>query len=154
MASSPVSKPEVRSRGPVRISLPASVAYNADALKQTIGSLVERVGCRTCFSGADCHFSLERSLSVDQHGALSSDPVPLPWHSAEPHPVPWRVAVAFQGKVAFNIDQVYKAVDNVIRSLGSCPCHSGFDVSYLNEVTFIGINENLQAQRYGEQQSA
>jgi hypothetical protein len=155
MPSTRASKSEVRSRGPVRISLPASVAFNADALKKTIASVVERIGCRTCFSGADCHFSLERNLIVDQHGAINADPVPSPWLIATgPQPLPWNVVVGFQGNVAFNIEQVYKAVDNVISSLGPCPCHSGFDVSYLNELTIIGINQNLQAQRYGEQLSA
>jgi hypothetical protein len=148
MASSS-SAPRVQSRGTVRISLPASVAYNTDALKKTIASVVERIGCNTCFSGADCHFSLERNLIADQHGAVSANPDPVPWSRSNPPPVPWDVVVGFQGNVAYDIEKVYKAVENVILTLGRCPCHSGFDVSYLNEITIIGINPNLQAQQYG-----
>jgi hypothetical protein len=148
------SGPAVRSRGPVRISLPASVAYNADALKKTIASVVDRIGCRACFSGADCHFSVERDLSVDKHGAVNHLPQPSPWLAAGPNPSPWNVSVAFQGKVAYNIDQVYQAVDNVVGLLGCLGCHSGFDVGYINEVILIGVDQNLQAQQYGAQISA
>ena len=39
-------------------------------LKKTIPSVVDRCGCRTCFSGMDCHLAMERSLSADKHGAV------------------------------------------------------------------------------------
>jgi hypothetical protein len=94
MASTP--PPQVRSRGPLRITLPATVAYNADALKKTIASVVERIGCRTCFSGLDCHFLLERDLSVDPQGGLAEEPQPSPWIRANPDPVPWKVIVGFR----------------------------------------------------------
>jgi len=125
---------------------------NADALKKTIASVVEGFGCRTCFSGADCQFSLERNLSVDKHGKVELNPQPLPpGIAATPNPWPWSVSVAFQGRAAFNIEQVYQAVDRVAGLLGCLPCHSGFDVSYWNEVILIGVDQNGQAQRYGGQ---
>lgn len=151
MASTSVSP--ARSRGPVHISLPASVAYNANALKKTITSLMERIGCPTCFSGADCRFSLERNLSVDPQGALTANPPPVPWHSAETTPVP-RVAVGFQGRVAYNIQQVYQAIDNVNGRLGCLACHSGFDVDYLSEVILLGVDSGTQVQQYGGTLSA
>jgi hypothetical protein len=146
MASTPPS--QVKSRGPVRITLPASVAYNADALKKTIASVVDRIGCRTCFSGLDCHFLLERDFSVDQKGGLT-EPIPSPWIRANPDPVPWKVVVGFQGKTAYNIEQVYKAIDNVNGRLGCIACHSGFDIDYINEVILLGVDPAQQVQQYG-----
>jgi hypothetical protein len=149
MASSSVTKTAPHARGPVRISLPASIAYNAEALKSTIASLVDRIGCRSCFSGADCHFSQERELSFDARGEFRDNPNPSPWRVATPQPSPWNVTVGFQGKAAFNIDQVYSAIDKINGQLGCLPCHSGFDVSYLNEVIFVGVGDDGQVRRYG-----
>jgi hypothetical protein len=129
--------------------LPASVAYNADALKKTIASVVDRIGCRTCFSGVDCHFSQERDFSVDLKGAVSSNPDPVPWRASNPPPVPWKVVVGFQGKTAYNIDLVYLAIDNIIGRLGCLPCHSGFDIDYINEVILLGVDPAQQVQQYG-----
>jgi hypothetical protein len=161
---------QVRSGGPVRISLPARVAYNKDALKKTIVSVVENLGCPRCFSGHDCQFSLERNLIVDPDGKVSgSGESHIPSLAVNPDPVPWKVVVGFQGTVAFNIDQVLKAVDNVIAGLAEInaartagpttefvpgiefcnTCHSGRDVTYVNEVILIGVDQNQQTQHYG-----
>jgi hypothetical protein len=162
---------QVRSGGPVRISLPAKVAYNKDALKETIVSVVEQLGCPRCFSGHDCQFSLERNLSVDADGKVSGGgESPIPAMAVNPDPVPWKVVVGFQGTVAFDIDQVLKAVDNVIAELAEInaartagptnaklrpgiefcnTCHSGRDVTYVNEVILIGVDKNQQTQQYG-----
>ncbi len=144
------SGPVVQSRGPVRISLPASIAFNADALKKAITSVVEQTSCRTCFSGGDCHFAMERDLIVDKNSNVELNPQPLPPGGVDrPTPIPWHVSVAFQGRVSFNIKQVLTAVDN-INNLLLCPgCHSGFDVSYLTEVIQIGVDQAGQAQLYG-----
>jgi len=142
--------------GTVRISLPASVAYDPNALKKTIGELMQRVGCRTCFSGADCMFSLERDFAVDpQEGGILAhlfsghrSPDPMPWAALSPDPVPW-VVVSLSSGVRSDIQKVFQAVDKAISFIGACPCHSGFNVAYLNEVEVIGINDQLQAQQYG-----
>ena len=50
----------------------------------------------------------------------------------------------------FDIDKVFRAIDAVISKVGGClPCHSGFDVSYLNEVELLGIDQNGQATQFG-----
>jgi len=150
MASTTMSQTPLRAKGPVRISLPASVAYNAQALKKTIASVVQQLGCRTCFSGADCQFKMERDLVVSEDGALRENPVPSPWLRDQSSPSPSDIVVAFQGDVAFDIEQVNASVDLVISTLRGCPyCHSGRDVSYLDEVTLIGITQDLQVQQYG-----
>jgi len=135
-------EPKVRAHGSIRVSLPAKIAYNPDALKKTIGGLLEKLGCPTCFSGADCFFQFERDYVVDPQGVFSSvelNPQPLP---------PSPVTASLSRGVRFDINKVFRAVDQVIGSLGPCPCHSGFDVLYQNEITVIGVNEQ-GAQQFG-----
>jgi len=149
MTTTPVSK--TQAHGTIRITLPASVAYNPDSLKKTIGDLMERAGCRTCFSGADCLFSVERDFAVDPQGSIAvrHHPTPSPWRSVfGPDPVPWAV-VSLSSGVRSDIQKVFQAVDKAISFIGACPCHSGFNVAYLNEVEVIGINNKLEAQQYG-----
>jgi hypothetical protein len=137
-----------RIHGTVRVSLPAKVAYNPESLKKTIASLLGHLGCPGCFSGADCVFTAERNFAVDPEGIFS--------HIAlNPQPLPPRVApdltVSLSPSNRFNIDKVFSAIDTVISRLpGGCsPCHSGFDIDYLSEVEFLGIDENGKAQQFG-----
>jgi hypothetical protein len=146
MSTAATAQPRIRAHGTVRVSLPAKVAYSPDALKKTIGSLMERLGCPKCFSGADCHFTFERNFLVDAQGSLVSaelNPQPLP---------PKGDSVAFVSLAAgarYDINKVYKSIDSVINTLGACPCHSGFDIFYQNELPVIGINEKGEATQFG-----
>ena len=140
-------QPKVQAHGTVRISLPARVAYNPDALKKTLGGLLERLGCPNCFSGADCLFTFERDYVVDPQGALAA--VASEFNRS---PVPSRgsaATVSLARGVRYDINKVFNAVDSVIHTLGPCPCHSGFDVLSQNELPVIGINERGEAQQFG-----
>lgn len=146
MGTAAQQRPKTRAHGTVRVSLPARVAYNPESLKRTIRGLLQELGCPNCFSGADCLFNLERNLVVDPEGELRPirseiNPQPLPPRST--------AMVSLASPARYNIDTVFKAVDNVIHILGACPCHSGFDVFYQNELTVIGVNEQGQAQQFG-----
>src|ERR1700744_245684 len=139
-----LSIPKVRAHGAIRVSLPAKVAYNPDMLKKSIAKLVENLGCPHCFSGADCLFQFERNFVVDPQGAFTAVAAEL-----NPQPLPPRessVTVSLARGARYDIEKVYKAVDGAIRIIGACPCHSGFDVLYQNEIEFIGINERGEAQ--------
>jgi hypothetical protein len=138
-------QPRIRARGTVRVSLPAKVAYHPEALKQSIGSLLERLGCGKCFSGADCLFTHERDFVVDAKGMISAvelNPQPLP-------PKAGMATVSLAGGARYDIDKVFKAVDKVIDIIGACPCHSGIDILYLNELKVIGIDAKGTAQQFG-----
>jgi hypothetical protein len=50
----------------VRITIPAALAYNLEAFQESIGNLVEWLGCRTCFSGADSTFLDERDIIINE----------------------------------------------------------------------------------------
>lgn len=137
-------EPKVRAHGSIRVSLPAKIAYNPDALKKTIGGLLEQLGCPRCFSGADCLFTFERDYVVNPQGGFAA--VDL-----NPQPLPPRASTATASLtrgMRFDIDKVFNAVDQVINTLGPCPCHSGFDVLYQNELPVIGVSEQ-GAQRFG-----
>jgi hypothetical protein len=113
---------------------------------------MERLTCPTCFSGNDCHFAQQRDLLVDERRNIIFNPDPAAWAASNPPPVPWRAVAAFQGNAAYDIDLVLKTVENVAGSLGCLPCHSGWDVSYYNEITVIGIDPGGITTTYGGQQ--
>lgn len=140
-----VKEVAIRSRGTVRVSLPAKVAYNPDALKKSIASIADRLGCTRCFSGANCLFQSEKDFVFDPAGALSKtaiNPQPLPpTHSA-------LATVSLAPGLRYDIDKVFKAVDAVIKGLGPCPCHSGFDVLYQSELPVLTVNEKFEAQGF------
>lgn len=142
-------QPKIRAHGTVRVTLPAKVAYDPAALKKSIGELMERLGCPRCFSGADCFFTHERAFVLDPKGVVvggsTFGPSPEPWLTAHSPAVTASLAPGAR----FNIDKVFKAVDKVIDIIGACPCHSGIDVLYRNEIRVIGIDEQLQGHQFG-----
>jgi len=50
---------------PLRITLPAKVAFDLASLQKVLGNLAETIGCRACLSGVDCTFRLERDFIVN-----------------------------------------------------------------------------------------
>jgi hypothetical protein len=122
----------------VRITIPAAVAYNLDAFQKSIASLVERLGCRPCFSGADCTFLHERDWVINEKlethvlaRSFVQDPVPHPWRSAR---------ATLPSKVANNLDQIKSVVANIAGRLGCGGCCSGFDILFQQETNFV-VNE-------------
>jgi hypothetical protein len=129
----------------VRVSLPAKVAYNPDALKKSLAGILDKLGCPRCFSGANCLFQSERNFVFDPAGAINAV-------ALNPQPLPPResfATVALAPGLRYDIDKVYKSIDAVIKGLGPCPCHSGFDVLYQNELPVLTINEKFEAQGFG-----
>jgi hypothetical protein len=146
METQPRTDTSARAHGTIRISLPAKVAYQPDALKKNIAALMERIGCPHCFSGADCWFTVERDFLVDPANTITA-------RLSGPHPDPWSqsstVVASLDRAVRHDLNAVFGAVDKVIGTIGACPCHSGVDVLYLNELKVIGINAKVEAQQYG-----
>ena len=141
-------RPRLRAAGPIRITLPAKVAYDPSAFKESIRSVLERVGCPTCFSGASCLFQMERAFAIDPDRKLG--PVPDPWRLAsgpDPEPaVTHRATVGVARAVKYDINKVFQAVDKVIDLIGPHPCISGFDVLFRDEL--LVVNEKLEATRF------
>jgi hypothetical protein len=126
-------------QGPIRVSIPAAVAYDLARFQKSIASLVERLGCRTCFSGADCTFLHERDLVINEKLEIQSSPglsVQLP-HD----PVPLRrVTATLPGKVSNNLKQIQDVAANIAGRLGCEACCSGFDILFRQELDFV-VNE-------------
>lgn len=140
-----VSGRTARAVGPVRVKLPAKVAYDPQALKESIGDILERLGCPSCFSGASCLFENERTFVLGD-GARRVEPDPMPWTPDAVATSKHRAVVAVAPEVKYDIDNVFAAIDRVIDVLGPHPCISGFDVLFRDEI--IVVNPELQAQQF------
>jgi hypothetical protein len=132
-------RPPTRS---VRITMPASVAYDPKRLKAGIAELAELLGCPKCFSGADCLLQMERNFVLDPGPAgaravAASDP--MPWGSAE-------LNVDLAQSVKYDLDKLLRAVDKVIDLIGPHPCISGYDVLLRDRLNTVIVNEKLETQ--------
>jgi len=143
VAQTPAPKP----LGTVRISLPASVAFNLGTLQSTIQTVLGKLGCPTCFSGADCQFVQERDFIVDSPAAGG---ITVSVGETSTAPTQRNTAmIGFGGAASTSITSVMQAIANVSGVLGCAACHSGFDVSFVNEVILLGVTQSLTVQKYG-----
>jgi hypothetical protein len=144
-----VSGARSRAAGPVRITVPAKVAYNPAALKKSIAQLVERLGCPTCFSGADCLFEMERRFVL----TARTNPDPIPWQptaaAIDAQPAHMRTVGMAKG-VRHDINKVFQAIDKTIDIIGPHPCISGFDIFFKDVLQTVVIPENFEAQVFDQ----
>src|SRR5439155_7264709 len=96
-------------QGPIRISMPAAVAFDLAAFQKGIANLVDRLGCAPCFSGADCRFTHERDFVINEKldvRPFAGASVQLP---QEPTP---SVTATLSGNVGFDLKKIQSAVAN------------------------------------------
>ena len=138
-----------RAAGPVRVTVPAKVAYNPDALKKSIAQLVERLGCPKCFSGADCLFEMERRFVL----TARANPDPIPWQptaaAIDAQPAHLRTVGLSKG-VRYDINKVFRAIDKTIDIIGPHPCISGFDIFFKDVLQTVVIPENLEGKIFDQ----
>jgi len=147
-AKNSTKEPRLRARGPIRVTLPASVAYDPDALKKSLGGILDRIGCQACCSGADILLQMEREFIADADSNIrgldrTANPDPHPWKNAK-----HQYTVGLSPSVKYDIDRVFVAIDKVIDIIGAHPCISGFDILLRDELRTIVVNEQLDAQRF------
>lgn len=140
-------------RGPVRISLPAKVAYDPDMLKRSVVSILEEIGCPKCFSGADCILENFRQFVIDQDLNVGrvAGPEPTPWKGVGVPSLQRSVNVVVSEKVKYDIDKVFVAIDKVIDIIGPHPCISGFDLHIQDMIDLVSVDAKLEAERIGVQ---
>ena len=149
MASSKERNPSRKSPyGPVRVTIPAKIAYNLETLDKGIDSLVDRLGCRNCFSGADCSFIHEREFVLGEAATAANTrltaPQPDPW--LESRIQAQQVTVVLSKEVSYDLPAIKTTLKKIL-DLAGCPCHSGLDISYLNEISrFSRLTENINQQ--------
>ena len=126
----------------VRISIPASVAYDLNKFKKSIASFAERLGCPTCVSGLDCTFQMERDFVVGERldvtvlaaGATATV-------LAEGTSRARGITVDMPTDVTNNLKKVLKVADSIGRRLGTHGagvfCCSGFDITFQRELQFL-----------------
>lgn len=138
--------------GPVRITLPAKVAYNLDSLQSSISNIMERLGCGNCFSGADCTFRLEREFIIDPDAKIGSINRPISVvGSTDPDGDPiMPVNVMLDTQVSHSIQQVHEAVARVVGLLGCPMCSSGFDIAFRSELKVITVDKELEVREFGQ----
>jgi len=121
--------------GAVRLSIPARVAYNADAFKKSIYDLLNEIGCPKCFSGVDCYFSTVRDYVLDpKQGVISqfNDPNPQPSKLGAQS----TLNVSVSAKTSFEIDKIDLAIKNIFDEIGCMACCSGHDIYFQNNFDF------------------
>jgi hypothetical protein len=136
-------------RGAVRVTLPARVANDLDALQSSLAALAERMGHPSCATGCDTLFlQLERNFSVSDAIELNPQPLPPRAETFLPQdPVPIRVNVS--PRVTDDIESLQKAVALTVQKLGCDACCSGFDIAFRRELDLLTINEKLEVQGFG-----
>jgi hypothetical protein len=140
--------------GVVRLTLPAKLAFDLGALRESLRDLAERLGHAGCATGCDVlHIGMEREFTVNQerklaaHGLSSHDEVMAPGF-----PGPWKtpVTVTIPERVSGNIESLQRAVELAVSKLGCAPCSSGFDVLFRHELDLIAIDEKLGVHGFGQ----
>ena len=133
MATKPRKELQLRSSyGPVRITIPAKVAYDLNSLNKGIDAVLDRLGCLPCFSGADCTFLHERDFIINERLEVNAGPFPEPWSVASQ--IQLRpVVVSLDRETSYDIEKVKSVVANVLGKLGCSQCHSGFDITFRHE---------------------
>jgi hypothetical protein len=130
--------------------MPAAVAYDLKSFQKGIAALVENLGCRTCFSGADCTFRTERDYVISDKvdvspAARASSPDP----DGDPALSGLNVTVSLAKEIRFDVNRVQAAVEKVVGQLGCGTCCSGFDIAFRDEIQFLAVTRELNVQTFG-----
>jgi hypothetical protein len=142
--------PELKARriqGAVRLSIPASVAYDLGKFQKGLAAVAERLGHPQCFSGADCTFLMERAFVLDER--LKVTPVAEEIFSGDPDGSPARgVSATLPARVSFDLERLQESVARIADRLGCQACCSGFDITFRQELDFI-IDQDLNIRAGG-----
>lgn len=130
-----VSKPT--KDGVVKITVPASVAFNGKLFESNVRELVKQLGCESCHSGKDYRYVLAKDYLVDDN--LAFKPVRSQFFDADPDGSPAlnasaNLRIGLTTKQGNNLDIVLRVIDKIRKDFGCAPCHSGLDLSFRGEI--------------------
>ena len=120
-----------RSKGTIRLSIPAKVAYNADAFRKSLYNLLDELGCPKCFSGVDCYFTNIRDYLVNPSDFSVAPNKEVA--DGRPQPMPFQsnvIQVGLSQKTAFSIDKIDVALKDIFEEIGCLACCSGQDIFF------------------------
>ncbi|WP_025740464.1 hypothetical protein [Aquimarina pacifica] len=128
-----------QTRGAIKLSIPAKVAYNADAFKKSIFELLDELGCPKCFSGVDCYFETIRDYVLDPSENVVTRSVPSSerFSAIQGKPLATRTLnVGVSAAVSYDIDKIDKAIATIFEEIGCLACCSGNDIFFQNQFDF------------------
>ena len=120
--------------GAIRLSIPAKVAYNAEAFQKSIYDLLDEIGCPKCFSGVDCYFSTIRDYVLDAkvNVVAAGDPSPQPSKLQAQQ----TLSVGVSADTSFDIGKIDSAIKDIFDEIGCRACCSGHDIFFQNNFDF------------------
>ena len=117
----------------VRVSIPMSIASDIGKFKETVESVLGRLGCPACCSSFDIFFEMQRDLRFD--GDLDR---PIAAMGVKKLDAPAKtVTASISPKLAGNIKDVFAVLDRVIGLSAHPACTSGDDLFMQIEQNFL-----------------
>jgi len=126
--SNTISPEHLKNLGPVRVTIPVSVAYNLGSLQTGIANIMNHLGCQACCSGIDVTYQTEREFMLTEHLQVETRDAALGSQASL-----GRVTqIALPPRA--DIKAVQAAVLRAAGRVSHPGCCSGFDILFLNEV--------------------
>lgn len=126
----------------VRVSIPVSVASDIGALKKSVGSILDKLGCRACCSGFDIFLERQREALVTD--GLRGTARLGAFSASKTAGSTLRVGVS-PGSVA-KIEDVNLMLDKIADLSGHVACATGCDIFLQMEEMFV-LDRNLNVEQ-------
>ncbi|MFT5780028.1 MAG: hypothetical protein ACI837_002989 [Crocinitomicaceae bacterium] len=124
--------------GSIRLTIPAKVAYNADAFQKSIHSLLDEIGCRACFSGVDCFISTFQDYSLDaREFAINPSAAAIaPEARSFSAKTSSTLNASMSRETSFDIKKIDFAINDILKEIGCLACCSGHDIFFQSQFDF------------------
>lgn len=119
----------------VHVSIPASVAGNLGNFKNTVDSILDKLGCGACCSGHDIHFDLQRDFIFNEKMQVSA--LPMTFARADAGAKFPTVSASLSPKLANDIKSVHNSIDKIAELIGCAACCSGHDLFFSNQQRLV-----------------
>ncbi len=126
----------------VRVSIPVSVASDIGGLKKSMGSILDKLGCRACCSGFDIFLERQREAFVAD--GLRGTARLGSFGASKTSASTLRVGVS-PGAVA-TIKDVHDMLDKIADLSGHVACATGCDIFFQMEEMFV-LDRNLAVEQ-------
>ncbi|MET0241842.1 MAG: hypothetical protein ABW174_00150 [Flavitalea sp.] len=125
--------------GTVRITVPATVAFNGKLFEKNVRELVKHFGCEFCHSGKDYRYVLAKDYIVSEKLELqpirshffnvNADGAPVAMQADSP-----ALRVGLSSEQGGDLEVVLNVIEKIRKNFGCAPCHSGLDIHFKGEI--------------------
>jgi hypothetical protein len=126
----------------VRVSIPVSVASDIGGLKKSMGTILDKLGCRACCSGFDIFLERQRDALVS--GGLRGKAQLGGFAASKTAASTLRVAVS--PAAVTKIEDVNDMLDKIADLSGHVACATGCDIFFQMEEMFV-LDRNLKLEQ-------